>query len=153
MQYAEIVKHLAPCGLDCGRCADLRGGEISVLASRLLGLLGNYGRVAALKSQERPEFAGYGQFEAVLAGFSAAACGGCRGDNITCPLDCLAKTCSREKGVDFCFQCAEYPCEGQFAGIPLRKRWMALNDRMKEIGVEAFYEEQLQTHRYPGKTG
>jgi hypothetical protein len=153
VKYAEILKHLAPCGLDCGRCADLDGGEIQALSTRLRELLGNYGRVAALKAGGRPEFAGFEEFQAVLESLGQGSCGGCRTDRVTCPLDCLARTCSREKGVDFCFQCPDYPCEGQFAGMPLRKRWMQLSDRMRQIGVEAFFEEQLATHRYPGKVG
>lgn len=153
MQYAEILKLLAPCGLDCGRCADLEGGEIQTVSVRLKELLGNYGRVAALKAGGKPEFAGFEAFQAVLESLAQGPCGGCRSGRVTCPLDCLARTCSREKGVDFCFQCPDYPCQGQFAGMPLRKRWMQLNDRMKHIGVEAFYEEQLCTPRYPGKVG
>jgi hypothetical protein len=152
MCYEEVLNHIAPCGLDCGRCADLDGGEIGTLSKRLLELLGNYPRVAAMKAEARPEFAGYGQFEAVLASFAKGACGGCRSDKAACPIDCLARTCVKENGVDFCFQCAEYPCERQFAwSLPMRNRWLASNGRMREIGVEAFYEEQLGTPRYPGK--
>jgi len=150
LQYDEILKHLAPCGLDCGRCAGYAAGEIRALSTRLKELLANYGRVAAYMAESRPEFAGYGAFEALLDTFSKGPCGGCRSGENICPLDsCAARTCHRETGVDFCFQCAQYPCAGQFAGMPLRERWMALNDRMKEVGVEAFYEEQLKTPRYP----
>jgi len=151
--YAEILKHLAPCGLDCWRCADFEGGEIQTVSVRLKELLGDYGRVAALKSGSNHEFAGFAAFQSMLESLAQGPCGGCRSDRVTCPLDCLARTCSREKGVDYCFQCPSYPCEGQFAGMPLRKRWMQLGDRMKQIGVEAFYEEQLSTNRYPGKAG
>ncbi|WP_243358181.1 DUF3795 domain-containing protein [Fundidesulfovibrio terrae] len=151
MEYREILERLAPCGLDCGRCADLKGGEIGVLSARLTEHLGEYGRLAAMRAGVRPEFAGYEQFQAVLGVLAGPSCGGCRSDNVSCPLNCLARTCSKENGVHFCFQCSKYPCEEQFAGMPLRKRWQALNDRMKDIGVEAFYEEQLGTPRYPGK--
>jgi len=151
MRYEDILRELAPCGLDCGRCADFEQGEIKELSGRLLELLGNYGRLAALRADARPEFAGYEQFEAVLASLARASCSGCRGQEVHCALNCQARTCHREKRVDYCFQCPQYPCPGQFAGMPLRKRWLALNDRMREIGVEEFFEEQRKTPRYPGK--
>jgi hypothetical protein len=153
MDYKEILKHLAPCGLDCGRCADFTGGEIGALSARLLESLGEYGRLAAMRADAKPEFKGYEQFRAVLGVLAGPSCDGCRSDNVSCPLNCVARTCVRQKGVDYCFQCADYPCEGQFAGMPLRKRWAQLNDRMREVGVEAFYAEQLKTPRYPGKVG
>lgn len=147
MEYREAVTRLAPCGLDCSRCADYREGEISALSTRLRELLGNYRRLAAMKAGVKPEFAHYDQFVALLDAFSAAACSGCRGDHITCPLDCAAKTCHKDNGVDFCFQCGRYPCDKQFDGR-LRERWRSINDRMKAIGVEAYYEEQNKLPRY-----
>ncbi|TEB12201.1 DUF3795 domain-containing protein [Pelotomaculum propionicicum] len=89
----------------------------------------------------------YSQFEEILKNFSRASCGGCRSENVQCPIICEAKTCYREKGIDFCFQCGEYPCEKQFSGR-LRERWKEKNDRMKEIGVVEFYYEQKNLPRY-----
>ncbi|MDT8902254.1 DUF3795 domain-containing protein [Anaeroselena agilis] len=147
MEYHEAVARLAPCGLDCSRCADFRDGEIRALSARLKELLGNYQRLAAMKAAGRPEFAHYGQFAAILDSFAAAPCSGCRGDNVTCPLDCTAKTCHKDNGVDFCFQCGEYPCDKQFEG-KLRDRWRSINDRMREIGAAAYCEEQGKLPRY-----
>lgn len=100
-----------------------------------------------MKSGEKPIFTNYSQFEEILISFSQASCSGCRGKNVLCPIECTAKTCVKEKGIDFCFQCADYPCENQFCG-KLRKRWMKINDRMKEIGVIDYYYEQLKLPRY-----
>jgi len=50
-------------------------------------------------------------------------------------------------GVDFCFQCREYPCDGQFEDR-LRDWWRTINDRMKEIGAVAYYDEQSKLPRY-----
>jgi hypothetical protein len=49
--------------------------------------------------------------------------------------------------VDFCFQCPDYPGEKGLSG-PLGERWKKRNDRMREIGIEAFYEEQAGQPRY-----
>lgn len=40
-------------------------------------------------------------------------CKGCKSDTLTgewCK-DCALKKCAREKGLDFCYECKEYPCE------------------------------------------
>jgi hypothetical protein len=39
-------------------------------------------------------------------------CCGCKSDRISgwC-LTCNLKACAREKGLEFCYQCADYPCE------------------------------------------
>ena len=52
----------------------------------------------------------------------------------------------KEKKVDFCFQCTEYPCEKQQDF--LRKVWEKNNDRMKAIGISEFYNEQIKLPRY-----
>lgn len=148
MEYSEVVEHLAPCGFDCMRCADYEKGEIKELSSKLVQLIGNYSPVAKMKAHGKPVFIGYSQFEEILKSFSNASCSGCRGENVQCPLTtCSAKNCHKEKGVDFCFQCDEYPCERQFDGS-LRGRWRNINDRMKEIGAVQYYTEQLKLPRY-----
>ncbi|MFZ3132580.1 MAG: DUF3795 domain-containing protein [Desulfosporosinus sp.] len=72
--------------------------------------------------------------------FAQAACSGCRGNNVLCPIECVAGVCSREKGVDFCFQCGEFPCSKKI-DTQIQERWLNFNRRMKEIGVEEFYHE------------
>jgi len=52
------------------------------------------------------------------------------------------------KGVDFCFQCDEFPCEKTNFDPDLKRRWFQMNTRMKEIGVEAYFEETKDLPRY-----
>lgn len=147
MNYDQVVKRLAPCGLDCSRCADYESGEIRELSLKLAQLLAGYGRVAKMKEDKNPIFSSYPQFEEILSSFSRASCGGCRSGALKCPIECHAKTCFKEKGVDFCFQCDEYPCDKQFTG-GLRERWKTINNRMKEIGAVEYYQEQARQPRY-----
>ncbi len=147
MEYQEAVRRLAPCGLDCSRCADYADGEIRKLSMRMGELLNGYRRVAKVKESIKPLFAGYPQFEEVLKSFSQAACSGCRGDNVFCPIECVAGVCTREKGVHFCFQCDEFPCSKQIHP-QIKERWQRFNLRMNEIGVEKFCEEQSKLSRY-----
>lgn len=147
MDYQQIVKEIAPCGLDCQRCAAYSQGEIKELSAQLLSKLGKYERLAKIMSAKQPAFAQYQSFKDILTFFSQASCDGCRSNASACPVDCLAKTCHKEKGVDFCFQCKEFPCTGQNNPM-LRKRWLQKNNRMKEIGVVEFYHEQKKLPRY-----
>lgn len=147
MDYQQVLKCLAPCGLDCSRCSEYKDGEIKELSADLLQALGNYGRLAKMKSQINPAFANFDDFKEILSNFSKASCGGCRSDRCFCPTGCEAKTCHKEKEVDFCFECNEFPCEKQNNPI-LRERWLQKNQRMKEIGVIEFYLEQLKLPRY-----
>lgn len=147
MNYEEVVHKIAACGLDCSRCADYKYGEIGELSAKLFNLLSGYERLAKIKTKINPAFEGYDQFREVLNIFAKASCSGCRSDNNKCPIDCHAKTCHKEKGIDFCFQCDEYPCNKQFQG-KLRDRWIENNNRMKEIGAEKYYIEQNKKPRY-----
>jgi len=147
MEYSQVVQKIAPCGLDCSRCADYQTGEIKELSIRLSKLLKGYERVAKIKSKINPAFEGYSKFEEVMKVFAEASCGGCRSDNEKCPINCHAKICHKEKKVDFCFQCNEFPCEKQ-TDERIIERWIKKNKRMKEIGVIEFYCEQSKLPRY-----
>jgi hypothetical protein len=147
MEYAEVTKRLSTCGLDCSRCAEYDQGEIKELSEKMLELLSGYARVAGMKADQQPVFKHYKQFEDILKALSLATCAGCREINNSCPVKCTAKRCHKEKGVDFCFECSEYPCENPIFA-PLKERWRNNNDRMKKIGVTEFYCEQAKLPRY-----
>ncbi|KAF1085270.1 hypothetical protein SPSYN_01406 [Sporotomaculum syntrophicum] len=70
MEYSEVLKYLAPCGLDCMRCADCEQGEIKQLSSRLNQLLGNYKPVAKMKTDKQPVFNDYALFNEILTLFT-----------------------------------------------------------------------------------
>lgn len=142
-----ILKELAPCGLDCSRCARYKDGEIRRLAAELIERLEGFEKVAPKIGDFIPALKNYPQFQDILTFFTQADCTGCRYGESPFPL-CAAKTCFREKGVDFCFQCDEYPCERNRFHPELDSHWRYSNDRMKEIGIEAYYHEQKTKPRY-----
>ncbi|GBF31967.1 hypothetical protein DCCM_0157 [Desulfocucumis palustris] len=143
----EILTSLAPCGLDCSRCHGFAGGEIKKLSEQLIEALGDFQSVADKLSSFMPVMQNYRQFREMLDFFTLAGCAGCRSGKAQFPL-CAAKSCFKEKGVDFCFQCDEYPCGRNRYDAPLHERWRRINDRMKEVGVEVYYEEQKKRPRY-----
>jgi len=147
MEYKDILEFLAPCGLSCRKCFAFTKGDIVQHAKELQRLLGSFDIYAERFSAFLPRFKNFPPFKEMLAYFTQADCLGCR--NGTCKYPhCGVVTCYKEKGVDFCFQCNEFPCEKSNFDLHLKRRWLQMNNRMKEIGVEAFYEETKDLDRY-----
>lgn len=147
MDYEVILRELAPCGLDCSRCAAYGEGEIKKLSTMLNGSLENFEKIAEKMAGHVPALAGFRQFKEVLEFFAGAVCPGCRSGGAQNPF-CSAKSCYKEKGVDFCFQCEEFPCSKSGYHSQLRDKWIANNSRMREVGVDQYYREQKSRPRY-----
>lgn len=147
MNMETIVQELGPCGLDCSRCVQYQSGKVQKLSKELSLALGNFARRAEKMSAFAPVFKEYAAFEKILEFFTEASCRGCRQGDSKYP-QCAAKDCIRTKQVDFCFQCAEFPCKRNSYPEELEKRWLANNQYMKDSGIEAFYHEQKKKPRY-----
>lgn len=148
MDYKDVLANLSPCGLDCSRCADYCDGEIQHYAAELRELLSNYDRLAKIKAGAQPSFKHFPEFKELLTYFASARCGGCRSKDCHCPIDCTVKACHKEQGVDFCFQCNQFPCDKDLFSENLRERWLQTNNRMKDIGPVEYYIEQSKLPRY-----
>lgn len=149
MEREGLLRVLAPCGLDCGKCLAFRGGEIQRHAEGLrCGLGDTFAAYAERFSGMRPEFGGYEAFRALLDVFAAGSCGGCRASGCLFTA-CGVTVCVRERGVDFCFQCAEFPCDHHGMPEQLAERWHINNRRMAESGPGAFFERIKDKPRYP----
>jgi hypothetical protein len=147
LTYEQVVSRLAPCGIDCERCAMAAQGRVRKLATELGDALTGFDKMAARLADKDPALAGYEGFLDVLRFFTEASCAGCREGGPPLPF-CAARTCAPGRGVDFCFQCVEYPCERNSYPENLAERWRAVNDRMRDVGVEQAYSESLKTPRY-----
>ncbi len=150
MDYNTIKHRLAPCGLHCGKCFAFRDGDISHLSNSLKQSLGNFDvyaeRFVTLLGE--PAFAKYPDFKEFLALLSQGQCGGCRKEKCKLFKNCNVRACHEDKGIDFCFECDAFPCHNTGFDEHLYKRSFAINQRMKEIGVEAYYEEIKDKTRY-----
>ncbi|MDR2892662.1 MAG: DUF3795 domain-containing protein [Deltaproteobacteria bacterium] len=140
----ETLSRLSPCGLFCGKCFAFKGGDISELSAKLSAALGNFEPYAArfVTVLDEPLFADYPAFKALLDYFAQAKCGGCRKEG-KCALlkTCKVVNCVRDKQVDFCFQCPNFPCNDTGFDENLNKRSIENNRKIQEMGVEAYYEE------------
>ncbi len=147
MTYDGIKKILAPCGLNCRKCQMYAEGEIRRHAVEMTRLLASFDGYAERFSRFLPVYRKYPEFKELLAHFSQANCKGCRQGDCKYP-NCGVAKCYKSKGVDFCFQCGEFPCDKSNFDPNLYERWIRINHRMKEIGIEAYYEETKDQPRY-----
>jgi hypothetical protein len=147
MKHEDILRELAPCGLNCRKCIAFRDGDIRKTAEQMQRLLGSFDTYAARFSAFLAVFKNYAAFKGMLAFFTRADCSGCRTGQCKYP-SCGVKTCHREKHVDFCSQCDEFPCDKTNFDPDLKRRWIEMNERMKQIGVEQYYEESKDLPRY-----
>ncbi len=147
MNYQDIKQILAPCGLNCKKCQAYAAGDIKQHAQELKKLLGSFDSYAERFSRFLPVFKNYPAFKELLQQFNEANCRGCRQGDCKYP-NCGVAPCSGQKGIDFCFQCTEFPCENTNFDPDLKQRWVRMNQRMKEIGVEAYFLETKDLPRY-----
>jgi hypothetical protein len=147
VEYKEILDVIAPCGLNCQKCFAYSKGEIKKLSTSLQKKLGTFDRYAERFSEFLPVFNNYPAFKKLLSYFTQSDCPGCRRGTGRYP-DCAVNTCYREKDVDFCFQCEQFPCQKVNFDSDLKRRWIKINNRMKDIGVKSYYEETKDLSRY-----
>jgi hypothetical protein len=150
MNKMEILKKLAPCGLSCEKCFAFADGNIRHYSGELKKALGNFAPFAKRFSDllEEPVFNMYPYFDLQLDHFTKVKCKGCRVDNCLLFKSCRVCSCSANKEVDFCFQCDEFPCKHSGFDENLYNRWVRINTRMKEVGVETYYQENKELPRY-----
>lgn len=147
MEYDDILKELAPCGLNCRKCMAYQEGDIKKTSEELQRLLGSFDNYAERFSQFLPVFANYPAFKELLTHMTQGDCQGCRSGR--CKFaNCHVTTCHKDKSVDFCFECDEFPCDQTTFDPDLKTRWIQMNERMKEIGVQGYYEETKDFPRY-----
>lgn len=147
MDRKEIVDNIAPCGLACYKCVGFKYGEVKKHSDALEGLLENFDAYAEKFSGFMPVYKKYPEFKEVLKVFSGAACEGCRSGECKFP-GCGVAPCIKEKGIDFCHQCENFPCGNMDANPDLKERWIRMNSRMREIGIEEYYKETKKKPRY-----
>lgn len=149
-EHDEHVRScVGPCGLSCGKCVAFAGGRVQRLSEELLGELGdNFAAYAARFEKAHPVFGSFDSFKALLEFFASGSCDGCR-ENGCLFKDCAVVQCVKEHKVDFCFECSEFPCDRHGMPEGLAERWQANNEKMKELGRDAWYCGCMDRPRYP----
>lgn len=147
MEYEEILEKLAPCGLSCEKCFANSEGDVRKSSTKLKELLGSFTSYAERFSSFIPVLKNYSAFEELLNFFAQANCDSCRKGTCIHP-NCGVIGCYQKKGVDFCFQCDEFPCNKTNFAPEHRNRWVQTNNRMREVGVILYFEETKDLPRY-----
>jgi hypothetical protein len=150
MDYDQIKNLLAPCGLHCGKCFAFVDGNIRKNSLSLKESLGDFEIYAQrfVDLLNEPLFNKYSDFKELLTYFASVECNGCRKEKCKIFKDCKVRDCHEKKGVDFCFQCSDFPCNKTGFDQHLHKRSVDINLRMKEIGIEKYYLEIKDKLRY-----
>jgi len=150
LSYQNIKDKISPCGISCEKCFANKNGKIKQHSDELKKYLGNFDvyaeRFVSLLSE--PQFKQYPAFKNMLQYFTDVECEGCRKTKCHLYTNCKVRDCYLEKGVDYCFQCDEFPCNKTGFDKHLEQRWIQINNRMKEIGVEQYYTETEGKSRY-----
>lgn len=126
------LTHVTYCGLYCKLCAAC--GRIPRKAESLKQSMAAEGW-----EDWGNQFPGFEGFWGFLDGM-IEGCPGCRAGGG--PPFCGIRKCAREKQMDLCIDCDEYPCHrvlGLAKGYPTL---LADGKRIKEIGIEAWIAEQ-----------
>ena len=81
-------------------------------------------------------------------------CHGCRSEKRSyfCKNECKMVDCAQEKGIDFCVECDEYPCDELRAFKEKRPHRIDLGEnqeRIKEVGYAQWYEEMVAHYACP----
>lgn len=150
MNYNNVLNNLGPCGLNCSKCFAFENGTIKQLSTKLKENLGNFDVYAErfVELLDQAVFKKYSDFKEMLDHFANVECKGCRKDECKLFLSCKVKQYSKDHFVDFCFQCEEFPCKKHGFDEHLEKRWINIQYKMKEIGVEGYYNEIKDLPRY-----
>jgi len=161
MEKEQLLDHIAPCSLLCHTCMSRKGGLSSEGAKNVYKYSDGWGEFysALLPEEKREEWhREFDTFQSTLQFLGGALCPGCRNDPPSnkdgkwgCLEGCPVPICAKERGVDFCAECGEFPCQkGKdfFAAGVIG--WERGNGRIKEIGVEAYFEEMRDVSHYIG---
>ena len=150
MAYDKILDALSPCGLSCEKCFANIDGDIRKYSLKLKEKLGNFDMYAKRFETllDNPIFRKYPDFKIMLDFLAAENCRGCRKENCKIFKKCGVRSCHQEKNLDFCFQCDEFPCDKTNFDEDLQNRWIKLNERIRKVGIENYYNETKDKPRY-----
>lgn len=142
-----MLRLIAPCGLLCYTCDAMKDGVINEAAKKLLYVLGSYDSFLKSSPGSRPIAEKYNDFKEVLEYLADVKCNGCREDHCM-DANCIVPECVKNQKIHFCYECKDFPCAK--TGFPdgLKEKWIRKNNKIKEIGIAKFFEEERNIPHY-----
>jgi hypothetical protein len=146
----ELIDKFGPCGLLCEKCYAYYKGPIRFHAEQLKNNLGEFDNYAKrfITLLDKPVFSKYDDFKELLDLLASSNCQGCRKQQCHLFAGCKVKQCYKSKEVDFCYQCKDFPCDNTGFDEDLKQRWLKINQRIRKIGLESYYNEVKDKPRY-----
>jgi len=137
MNVSDETKLASYCGIYCGACA-WYSGKWRKLAQQLLGLMNAY---PPMPWEGKLPFK-YKEFKRGLIWLCKERwiCPGCRANGGR-PY-CKIRKCVRDKQIDFCYECSNFPCQKLFDVQMEHPDNIENIKRIKEIGVKNWLLEQ-----------
>lgn len=147
MEKNDLLRLIAPCGLLCYTCDAMKDGVINQAAKRLLHALASYDSFLESSPGARPISKKYSSFKEVLEYLANVKCNGCREDRCL-KTDCIVPECTHNRNILFCYECEDFPCDKTGFPDALKEKWIRKNKRIKEVGIEQFFEEEKEIPHY-----
>lgn len=152
MDRQELLNFVAPCSLLCYTCTACKDGPVVESAKTLLQYLDGYldFKELTLPEQFRWMMSDLEIFMDKLESFASRQCNGCRAGASAaagCVPGCVVPDCAKSRNVDFCAECADFPCTYaqnflNSQNRPLAKDWEQGTQRLREVGLEQYFEER-----------
>lgn len=158
MEREKLLHEVAPCSLLCYTCTGYKDGVIAECAKKLHTYLDGFEKLVGrnMSKEDRENwYRDFNTFRGTLANIGGG-CHGCRADASLkggCIEGCVIPECVKERGVDFCADCREFPCQRArdfFASYDgkVEEVWEKGTERIREIGIEAYFEERKNVSHY-----
>jgi hypothetical protein len=155
MRDERIINAIAPCSLSCITCPAMKGGQIEKYSKQLKNMFEGYYEFQNkyLPEEHKDHAEAFKTFYKHLNKYTQGNCKGCReGRNeSSCIKNCFILECTLDHGVDFCGECNEFPCDKLSTDIfkpEIIDEWIENNYKIKEHGIEIFYEEAILRSHY-----
>jgi hypothetical protein len=147
---SDLINKFGPCGLLCEKCYAFNNGKIKYHAEQLKNQLGDFENYANRFETllDEPVFSKYPDFKAFLRLLSSNNCQGCRKQQCHLYKACKVKDCYKSKGVDYCYQCKDFPCNNTGFDENLMQRWLNINNTIRKVGLDTYYNEVKDKPRY-----
>jgi hypothetical protein len=154
MPKETLRDHVAPCSLFCYSCPGFTRGIICELSSKLHTYFEGFYEFTKKNAPEeyKSRAESFKEFDEYLLRFTQPRCNGCRHNPNpeSCIPGCFILECTQEQGVDYCGECRMFPCRKvkDLFDPDVYRRWLRGNERIKEVGITQFYEEEKDKSHY-----
>ncbi len=147
MTKQRYLEDIAPCGLVCRTCIAGKGSIIEEHAQGLSRFLDGFDDLAKRIAGFDKTYEKYPDFRGILDKFASPSCGGCRtGKGIH--AKCIIPQCIKEKGIDFCAECDDFPCERTGFIPELLAKWKKHSTELRDLGTEEYHRRELEKSHY-----